>query len=634
MAYEEKAKKIWQTTREAIEFRSQRKDFAWKELDAFDRGEQWDTKGAIPSWIPKPTSNMINYVKKMKSGELILENYLGTLKPLSPDNVEQIMLLQRAYEQLWEKHNLKYWIAQVAETSRLLGTGILYMGWDEGQITGTKGHLSRGEITILPIEPSTFFVDPRAFTIDDALFCGTYVRTTIDNIKADASLNEAQKKAFLARRKDLENYSGEDMRSRGEIFNRDYGTFQNNIVDLITYYEKKPNEAGGFTIDVTYVADGIIIKSIENIKPNRFPFVFLHQYKQRQDFWGLSDCSLILPNVKMINKIQSIVGTLATLYQNPQKVISEASGIDPRLVAKYGNAYGLVLLSKSPDLNNVIKNVEVSDIPATLINYMDFLKQDIKEFTGLTDISTGAGSGSLQTSTGVQSMIERSLVANQNEYTNFERFIEQVSYMLLSLAIEYYTDDRIMRLRSETPNSDFEYEYIPFQAEMFKDLVWDFSIDISSKLKHTEQSEAEKIRMLSEWQLQYQPDVAIISPEDIVRSINPKNRDILITRMAEERAQKSMENAKQIAQMIMQTMEQIQIETMERENALRQAQAQPAEGGGFEEGTPLTPEQQVAMQREIDPLEVITQIVYEALNPQKQKLGNVNARQSAPVEQI
>jgi hypothetical protein len=624
--YTSKAKIIWQKAKDAIDFRRQRKDNAWKELDAFDRGEQWNEKGSMPSWIPKPATNYISHVKKIKTGELVVDNYLGELKPLAPEQADNVFLLQKSYEQIWEKLNIRYQVLEAVRTSRLLGTGILYVGWDENYIGGTRNHLYAGEIMVSAIEPSTFFIDPQAFELEDALYCGTYIRTTPEHIEADMSISSEKRKEFKQKRKS-NMFASEDQATRGEIFARDYSSYQENVVDLITFYEKEVNEEGGFSINVTYIADGIILKEVKGIKPNMFPFVILRQYKQRQDFWGISDCQLILPNVKMINKVQSIIGTLATLYQNPQKIVYEGAGIDPRIVSKYGNAYGLVYLSKHPDLANVIRNVEISEIPTTLMSYIEFLKNDIKEFTGLSDIATGKGAGSLQTSSGVQSLIERSLVGNQDEYISFEKFLEKLSYMLITLAIEYYTDERLIRMKSEDPNGDAEYEYIPFTSEFFREIGYDFSINITERMKNTEQTNQEKMRLLSEWQLQYSPDVALVTPEDMIKAFNPSNRDLILARIEMEREQKSLQNAQMIAQQIMQAMEQVQIQNLQMQQAQQQAQAQPMEGGGMEEGTPMSPEMQVAQQRQIDPMELITQIIYQALNPQKPGLGDVQKRQ-------
>ena len=554
--YTDEAKKIWEKAREAIEFRRKQKDFIWNELDAFDRGEQWNTKGAMPAWIPKPSTNYVSKVKKFKTGNLILDDYLGELKPLAPEDEPQIFMLQKFYEQLWEKLNVKYHVLDVIRTSRLLGSGIIYVGWNENFIGGTHGHLYQGEITIKPIEPTTFFIDPTAFELEDAMYCGTFIRTTVKAIEMDPSIEKKIRKSFSKKRKAYAVSAG-GQEDRGEIFeSRDYSSFQDDVVDLITFYEKVPLDDGDdFRIQVTTIADGIVVKEVEEIRPNIFPFIKLDQYEQRQDFWGISDAQLILPNVKMINKVQSVVGTLATLYQNPQKIVFEGSGIDPRIVSKYGNAFGLVFLSKHPDLANVIRNVEVMDIPAALLDYIEFLKADIDDFTGMNDINQGSRSGSIQTKGGIDSMIERSMVAHQDEFLVFERFLEKLSYAILMTAIEYYTDDRMMRMRTDKPNADFEYEYVPFRSEEFADLAWDFSINIVDKLKHTAENKMEIMQMLSEWQLQYSPDIQIVTPEDIVKAFNPPGRDVILHRIEMEREQKSYDKAAEVVTTVFQAME-------------------------------------------------------------------------------
>jgi hypothetical protein len=384
-------------------------------------------------------------------------------------------------------------------------------------------------------------------------------------------------------------YSGPSgQEDRGEIYyNRDFSTYQDlNVVDLITFYEKVPNDDGiGYSIRVMYIADGVLIKVIDELLPNNFPFIVLYQHKQRMDFWGISDCSLILPNVKMINKVQSVIGTLATLYQNPQKVVFEGSGIDPRIVSKYGNAFGLVLLSKSPDLRNAISNIEPSQIPVTLLNYIDFLKRDIEDFTGISQFASGQSTGSVQTSAGINSMIQRALVGEQDEMMMFEQFLEKVSYALLLNAIEYYTDDRVMRMRDNSPNNNFEYEYIPFKAEEFKDLMWDFSLDISNKLKNTDQNRRQTMQMLSEWQLQYSPGVPLVTPADIVKAFDPPNRDAILARIEQQESQMDYQQAAQIAQSVMQAVQAGQ------------------------------------------PAEIVAQIIYDMLNPQQAGMGDVQKRQ-------
>jgi multidrug resistance efflux pump len=113
----------------------------------------------------------------------------------------------------------------------------------------------------------------------------------------------------------------------------------------------------------------------------------------------------------------------------------------------------------------------------------------------------------------------------------------------------------------------------------------------------------------------------------MIKAFNPANRDVILARIEKEREQKSMENAQAIAQTIMQAMEQIQLQQLQMEQAQRQAQPQPMEGGGMQPGQPMAPEMMMQQQKTLDPMQVITDIVFQALNPQKQGLGDVQKRQ-------
>ena len=93
------------------------------------------------------------------------------------------------------------------------------------------------------------------------------------------------------------------------------------------------------------------------------------------------------------------------------------------------------------------------------------------------------------------------------------------------------------------------------------------------------------MQMLSEWQLQYSPNVQIVTPEDIVKAFNPSNRDVILARIKEETQQKSFEMASQITQQVME-----------------------ATKAGY------TPE-------------MISELIFELLNPQDQKLGDVQKKQ-------
>jgi hypothetical protein len=93
------------------------------------------------------------------------------------------------------------------------------------------------------------------------------------------------------------------------------------------------------------------------------------------------------------------------------------------------------------------------------------------------------------------------------------------------------------------------------------------------------------MQMLSEWQLQYSPDIPIVSAEDMVKAFNPPNRDVILARIEQDKKQKSYDTAAQVVQEVVQ-----------------------------------------ALDTGYDP-QMVAEIVYNILNPQQQKLGDVQKRQ-------
>src|SRR6185437_12386634 len=77
----------------------QKKDPKWKELDAFDRGEQWELGGTpTPPWVPKPVTNYVHLVKTTKRAALAIENPSTMILGQSPQDHKLAKELQRVFE--------------------------------------------------------------------------------------------------------------------------------------------------------------------------------------------------------------------------------------------------------------------------------------------------------------------------------------------------------------------------------------------------------------------------------------------------------------------------------------------------------------------------------------------------------
>lgn len=492
----------------------------WKELDAFDRGEQWNLGGTpLPPWIPKPVTNYIHLVKTTKRAALAIENPSSMILGQTPQDHALAKELQVIFDFIWQQIKARLTVRECLETAKLLGTAIawVYFDDDNGQVKGGEGARYEGEIKMRQIDPANFYPDPNAFRIEDCEYIHVVFRRPIEWIKKQFNVSDLDAREIV-----------ED--EKGEIYNRDYNSEdKNKVIDYHMHFEKAANdsETGGYTYYQTILAGNKIIKERQPMKPNMYPFAILYDYPQRQDFWGQSTCEIILDNQKLINKVESIMAMIGTLLQNPQKIVRRQSGINPAEVTKYGSAPGHTWVTNLP-VNESMQWVEPPQIPQALFNLADQARMNIREITGLTEAYMGQTVGSLQTSSGVHSLIERSTMRDKDQMYDFELFIEQLTKIIISFVMEYYTEPRIARITKET---DQEPQFMQFIGAAFKDLAYDISIAVSSKAPISRLRKQEELDKLLTLQGQMQFDPPILTPQEYMRESDFIDGKNIIERM-------------------------------------------------------------------------------------------------------
>ena len=559
----------------------QQKDGVWMELDAFDRNDQWNLM-QTPSWIPKPVTNFIHMVKYVKRSAFAVDNPTGKLRPLSPMGVDQVKKLNRAYEDAFERLKIRKNVRDAIETMKLLGTAIIYMYWDESKegrmgstIQGDEGFMYTGEIKTMNIDPASFYPDPNAFTLEDCDYIIIRQRKPLSWIKANPKFKNTDEK------NSGESFFGSDQTDRGEIYQRDYTTEKaDNLVDFVMYFEREANAEGGYSYYVSYLANNKILKDKEPLVPNRYPFAVGYDFKQRQDFWGMSTCQFILDNQKMINKIESIIAMLGVLYQNPQRVVTKDSGIDPRTVSRFGNAPAQTWVTNGGDASRAIHFIQPPNIPTVLFQMLEQAKQNIREITGITESYMGQNVGSLQTSSGVQALIDRSTMRDRDQMYDIELLVEDLSKLLIDFMCTYYEEERLIRTMNPETR---EYEFESFTGVEFKDLEYDMIVDVSSKAPITRMREMSEAKELLNLQGQYGANypTMIIKPQEAIEMMNLTKGQDIINRMNLEEMQNKTQEAMQVAQMMVEAIQNgVQPdEVLQMGTAMYEQMANPEQAG-------------------------------------------------------
>lgn len=562
-------------------------DSIWNELDAFDRNQQWELNNA-PPWLPKPVTNFVHLVKYTKRAAFAVENPVAKLRAVSPAGIERVAQLNKAYEDTFDRIKLRKVIRENIGTAKLLGTAIAYMYWNEEQegrmgstVKGDEGYMYEGEIEVKEIDPATFYPDPNAFSIEDCEYIIVRERRPLDWVKKHPKFKDKFNKAEASEATNL------DPAERGEIYQRDYGTMDNErICDFLKCYTKTPNDEGGFAYTVEYMANGKYLLK-EPCVPNRYPFAILYDFPQRQAFWGMSTCQFILDNQKIINKVESIIAMIGTLLQNPQKIVDAKSGINPQHLAKYGNAPNMVYESNVLP-SQAVHIIQPQNIPPQLFNLLEAAKQNIREITGLTESYMGQNVGSLQTSSGVQALIDRSTMRDRDQMYDVEMYVENLTHMLIDFMTTFYEEERLIRVLDD--KGDIK-EFIEYVGTDFADLSYDIAVDVSSKAPITRMREAQEAKELINLQGQFgnQYPVPLMTPQELIRSLHLAKGEEIIARMNMDEMNNDVETAMNTATMMFEALQQgvppEQVLDMGRQMIEQGGGQAPPEGGNPAQGT-------------------------------------------------
>jgi hypothetical protein len=531
----------------------------WKIIDLFDRGRQWDSV-KVPAWIPKPITNLIRYVRTTKRANLAQAVPQASFVPMTPLDAPLVKLLQKAYEHVWDEQKVPLMVRKVVDRSLLHGTSIAYV-YAEENIRGkwyNEGHesnmLYKYDVKVKKLNNGNFYVDPTAYSLQEAGYATVTENPAFSDVKNNPLFKEyAGKKLQELKMADLQR----DSNAAGDIFDRDNSKTDASLAseqddELVTmhiHWERYRNENGAWQVDVSYFLynTDFLLYRIEDFKPSVLPFAVYYDEEEENSFWGSSTAMDMLENQKIINKTAQAASIIGTLHQNPQKVVLRESGINAAEMSRTGTLAGKVWTSNVP---NAVETLTPPDIPKGLFEIEDRMKADIKDMAGITEAYTGQSVGSLTTSTGVDSLIERSSIRDRDKTVQIDDFVEQLSNLISQFILVYWQEPRPIMTRMQNGNAQFD-EWKPIPPNVIENLEWRVRSDVFAKAPMTQASKSQQADNLMQMQGQFQFDPPVITPEEWIAMKDFPNKEDILARMQEDRVKKQQQDAQQLEQHIL-----------------------------------------------------------------------------------
>jgi hypothetical protein len=538
----------------------------WNLIDKFDRGRQWDSV-QIPVWIPKPITNLIRYVRTTKRANLAQNVPQANFTPLTAIDEPMVYKIQKAYEHVWDEQKVPLMVRKCVDRSLLHGTSIAYV-YAEDNIRGKyygENHegnqLYRYDVKTKKLPNGNFYVDPSAYHIGEAKWATVTENLAFSDVKNHPSFKEFAGKKL----KDLEFATIERGSSAaGDIYDRAVNKSDisldtetgDEMVTVHIHWEKYRNEEGAWQVDVSYFIwnTDFLLYRIEDFKPSVLPFAVYYDEEEEQSFWGSSTAMDMLENQKIINKTAQAASIIGTLHQNPQKVVQRESGINAAEMSRTGTLAGKVWTSNIP---NAVEIIQPPDIPKGLFEIEDRMKADIKDMAGITEAYTGQSVGSLTTSTGVDSLIDRSTIRDKDKSIQIDDFVEQLSELIVQFIMVYWQEERPIMTRKKNGNAQFE-TWTPIPAMVMDNLQWRVRSNVYAKAPITQASKKQQADNLMQMQGQFQFDPPVITPEEWIEQQDFENKEDILLRMQGDREKKNQQDQQALTDQILQLIGQAQ----------------------------------------------------------------------------
>lgn len=538
----------------------------WKTLDLFDRGKQWDNV-KIPVWIPKPITNLIRYVRTTKRANLAQNIPQAEFVPMTPLDAPLVRQLQKAYDHVWDEQKVPMTVRKCIDRGLLYGTSIAYVYAEEnirGKYFGDNhpsNQLYRYDIKVKRINNANFYIDPTAYTLQEAKWITITENLALSDVKNNPIFREyAGEKLKNLTYADIQR----DSSAAGDIFQRSVTKTGQSLehetgdemVTLHIHWERYRNEEGRWQVDVSYFLwnTDFLLYRIEDFKPSVYPFAVFYDEEDDNSFWGTSIAMDVLENQKVINKTAQAASIIGTLHQNPQKVVLRESGINAAEMSRTGTLPGKVWTSNIP---NAVETIQPPDIPKGLFEIEDRMKADIKEIAGLNEAYVGESVGSLTTSTGVDSLIERATIRDRDKSLQIDQFVEDLSNLIAQFILVYWQEPRPIMTRMKNGDVEFE-EWNPVPLSVVENLEWRVRSNVYAKAPMTQAYKSQMADNLMQMQGQFQFDPPIITPEEWIEMKDFPNKEDILARMQEDRIRKQNQDAQALQQAILNIIAQSQ----------------------------------------------------------------------------
>lgn len=555
-----------------------RYDRNWLHYYKMFRGDQWDGI-KMPRFRQKEIVNMVWEV--IQSNVPLQTDVRPRISyiPEDPTDAEFAHFMNEISNSDWERNNWLMPLTEIIYDGYFYGLGYGECGYDPNADFGL------GSVTFESEDPFYCYPDPECRQINDRYSKGFITAIPKDTeclkaeyphlahlIKSDIEDVIASSKTALNDFKYKANNTDRDMPDVSMLTGKeasmpktlvitaflkpdDYeetlepeeGTDENGQPKFKTVNKKKyPN---GRTIKI---ACGIVLDDKPQLpfEHGEIPYSKYVNYVLPREFFGVSEVEQLESPQRVFNKILNAQLEIMSLMGNPVWIMDTTSGVDPNMLV---NRTGLVV-EKEP--NSDVRRLDGIQLSPAALSLIDRMEKWFNNVAGTPDVSKGEAPGSVTAASAIEALQQAGRTRIRQKQRNLDMFIRDFGRQYIEVVLEKYSASRVFRVTNEQGASKYfkmsvektpegsrkvnvrdygvnEYGQ-PVESNVKEFLIrgrFDVRVNTESALPFAKADNEQKTLALF--------DRGILDEEEVLKNIDYPNREAVLSRLKERKAQEA-----------------------------------------------------------------------------------------------
>lgn len=185
----------------------------------------------------------------------------------------------------------------------------------------------------------------------------------------------------------------------------------------------------------------------------QYPFVVASLFQIKDSPWGFGYVDVMKSPQAQIDKLDQMILKNASMVGTKRWAVRENAEINADDFADWGKV--MVRVSGSAPLDDIMKEISASPIPAFVVQHKANMIEQLKETSGNRDVSQGSAQGGVTAATAIAALQEAGSKLSRSVNRTLYRAKRQEDYLQVELIRQFYTEPRSFRIDNEDGSWDF-----------------------------------------------------------------------------------------------------------------------------------------------------------------------------------